>query len=173
MARPRRVTEAIAAASGAILMLLGGYVGLGEALTLVRGQWNVYGFFLGLMMTSALADQAGVFEVLTHQVARWARESALRLYLAVFLLGTLITAFLSNDATALILTPVVYALVTRLRLSPLPFLFACTFIADTASFLLPVSNPINIMVINVFRGGLGSRTLLDPSLLLVIVFIHT
>ncbi len=79
MARPRRVTEAIAAASGAILMLLGGYVGLGEALTLVRGQWNVYGFFLGLMMTSALADQAGVFEVLTHQVARWARESALRL----------------------------------------------------------------------------------------------
>jgi len=55
----------------------------------------------------------------------------------------------------------------------LPFLFACTFIADTASFLLPVSNPINIMVINVFRGGLGSRTLLDPNLLLVIVFIHT
>ena len=166
MARPRRVTEAIAAASGAILMLLGGYVGLGEALTLVRGQWNVYGFFLGLMMTSALADQAGVFEVLTHQVARWARESALRLYLAVFLLGTLISAFLSNDATALILTPVVYALVTRLRLSPLPFLFACTFIADTASFLLPVSNPINIMVINVFGGGLGPflRYLILPSL---------
>jgi arsenical pump membrane protein len=166
MARPRRVTEAIAASGGALLMLLGGYVGLGEALTLMRGQWNIYGFFLGLMMTSALADQAGVFEVMTHQIARWARGSALRLYLAVFLLGILITAFLSNDATALILTPVVYALVTRLRLSPLPFLFACTFIADTASFLLPVSNPINILVINVFGGGLGTflRYLILPSL---------
>jgi len=118
------------------------------------------------MITSALADQAGVFEVMTHQIARWARGNALRLYLAVFLLGALITAFLSNDATALILTPIVYALVTRLRLSPLPFLFACTFIADTASFLLPVSNPINVLVINVFGGGLGTflRFLILPSL---------
>ncbi len=70
MVRPRRVTEAIAAASGAVLMLLGGYVGFGEALTLMRSQGNVYGFFLGLMMTSALADQAGVFEVMTNPMCR-------------------------------------------------------------------------------------------------------
>ena len=166
MVRPRRVTEAIAAAGGALLMLLGGYLGFGEALTVLRSQWNVYGFFLGLMMISALADQAGVFEVMTNRIARWSKGSALRLYLAVFLIGTLVTAILSNDATALILTPVVYVLVTRLRLSPLPFLFACTFIADTASFLLPVSNPINILVLNVFGGGLGTflRFLILPSL---------
>lgn len=107
MVRPRRVTEAIAAASGGFLMLLGGYVGFGEALTFLRDQWNVYGFFLGLMMTSALADHAGVFEVMTTRVAGWSKGSTLRLYLAVFLLGTLITAILSNDATALILTPIV------------------------------------------------------------------
>ncbi len=58
--------------------------------------------------------------------------------------------FLSNDATALILTPIIYTLVTRLRLPVLPFLFACTFIADTASFLLPVSNPINIIILSQF-----------------------
>jgi arsenical pump membrane protein len=81
------------------------------------------------MTISALADQGGVFEVLTNRIARWSKGSTLRLYLAVFLIGTLITAILSNDATALILTPIVYVLVTRLRLSPLPFLFACTFIA--------------------------------------------
>lgn len=77
-----------------------------------------------------------------------------------------ITAVLSNDATALILTPVVYVLVTRLRLSPLPFCLPATFIADTASFLLPVSNPINIFVINAFVGGLGTflRFLLLPGL---------
>jgi arsenical pump membrane protein len=166
MVRPRRVTEAVAAAGGALMMLLGGYVGLGEALALLRSQWNVYGFFLGLMMISALADQAGVFEVMTNRIAHWSKGNTLRLYLAVFLIGTVITAVLSNDATALILTPVVYVLVTRLRLSPLPFLFACTFIADTASFLLPVSNPINILVINAFGGGLGTflRFLLLPSL---------
>jgi arsenical pump membrane protein len=58
MVRPRRVTEAVAAAGGALMMLLGGYVGLGEALALLRSQWNVYGFFLGLMMISALADHS-------------------------------------------------------------------------------------------------------------------
>src|SRR2546428_182088 len=100
MVRPRRVTEAIAAAGGALLMLLGGYLGFGEALTVLRSQWNVYGFFLGLMMISALADQAGVFEVMTNRIARWSKGSALRLYLAVFLIGTLVTAILSNDATA-------------------------------------------------------------------------
>lgn len=136
MVRPRRITEAIAAAGGALLMLLGGYVGLGEAITILRSQWNVYGFFLGLMMISALADEAGVFEVMTNRIARWSKGSALRLYVAIFLIGTLITAFLSNDATALILTPIVYVLVTRLRLAPLPFLFACTFIADTAAVAL-------------------------------------
>jgi arsenical pump membrane protein len=66
----------------------------------------------------------------------------------VFLLGTAITMIFSNDATALILTPVVYVLVTKLRLPVLPYLFACTFIADSASFLLPISNPINIIVMS-------------------------
>jgi len=54
-------------------MLLGGYVGLSEAITILRGQWNVYGFFLGLMMISALADEAGVFEVMTNRIARWSK----------------------------------------------------------------------------------------------------
>ena len=80
-----------------------------------------------------------------------------RLLLGVFLIAVAITAFLSNDATALILTPAVYALVTRLGIPVLPYMFACTFIADTASFLLPVSNPINILVLDAL--GRGSRHL--------------
>jgi arsenical pump membrane protein len=73
MVRPRQVTEAIAAAIGALLMLLGGFVGIGETGRLLFGQWNVFGFFLGLMTISALADQAGVFEVLTNRIARWSK----------------------------------------------------------------------------------------------------
>lgn len=164
--RPYRVPEAVTALVAGGLMVLGGYVGLSEALAVVGSEWNVYGFFLGLMLISALADQAGIFEALAVTAGQWADGSARRLYLAVFLVGVAITAFLSNDATALILTPLVYALVTRLRLPPLPFMFACTFIADTASFLLPVSNPINVLVLDAFGGGLGVfwRYLLLPSL---------
>jgi arsenical pump membrane protein len=166
MVRPRGVSEAAAACCGAALVLLGGFVGPREALGVLLGEWNVFGFFLGLMAIAAVADSAGFFDAIALAAARWAGGSGLRLYLAVFAIGTVITAVLSNDATALILTPVVYTLVTRLRLKVLPFMFACTFIADTASFLLPVSNPINILVLSSFGGSLGEfmRHLLLPAL---------
>jgi arsenical pump membrane protein len=166
MLRPYRISEALASAVGAGLMLVGGYLLPGEAAQLLAGQWNIYGFFLGLMTISAIAEQAGIFEVMAHLTARLAKGSARRLLLGVFFAGALLTAFLSNDATALILTPAVYALVTRLRLPVLPFMFACTFIADTASFLLPVSNPINVLILDSFGGGLGVflRYLLLPAL---------
>jgi arsenical pump membrane protein len=137
-------------------MLLGGFVRPGEAVRVLVGETNIYGFFLGLMAISALAAQAGIFDVLANRAGRWAGGSARRLLLGVFLIGAVITAFLSNDATALILTPAVYALVTRLRIPVLPYMFACTFIADTASFLLPVSNPINILVLDALGGALGT-----------------
>ena len=169
--RPRHISEAVAAAAGAALMVLLGYVKPANALLAIYSQWNLYGFFLGLMIVSAIAEEAGLFEMLATSAGRWARGSSLWLYLAVFAIGSLITAFLTNDATALILTPVVYALVSRLRLPVLPFMFACTFIADSASFLLPVSNPVNVLVMDSFGGGgLGTflRYLLIPSLFCIV-----
>jgi arsenical pump membrane protein len=164
--RPYRIPEALSAAAGGLLMLAGGYVRIPEAWQVLRAQWNVYGFFLGLMVISAVVDQAGLFDAVAYEVGRRGKGSARRLYALVFAAGALLVAFLSNDATALILTPVVYSLVTRLRLPVLPFMFACTFIADTASFLLPVSNPINILVLDAYGSGLGTffRYLLLPSL---------
>jgi arsenical pump membrane protein len=75
----------------------------------------------------------------------------------------------SNDATALILTPIVYVLVTKLRLPALPYLFACTFIADSASFLLPISNPINIIILSHHPLNLPAflRLLLLPSVVVI------
>jgi len=171
MVRPYRITEAAAAAGGALLMAAGGFVSIPEAASVLAGQWNTLGFFLGLMVISAIAEEAGVFEMLAHRAAAWGRGNSVRLYGAIFLVGTVISAFLSNDATALILTPVVYTLVTRLRLPVLPFMFACTFIADTASFILPVSNPINILVLHSTGGGLGTflRYLALPSITAVLL----
>jgi arsenical pump membrane protein len=152
--RPYGISEAWMALGGAALLLLGGYLQIGEIFNVLAQQANIFGFFLGLMMIAALVEQAGIFDMLAIFISRWAGGSASRLYLGVFLLGTCTTMLLSNDATALILTPIVYALVRRLQLPALPFMFACTFIADTASFLLPVSNPTNILVLDAFGWGL-------------------
>lgn len=154
MLRPKRVTEWMAAALGGFLMLVAGKVSLPEAAHTLLANWNVFGFFLGLMSISALADAAGFFEWAAFTTARQSGGSARRLFINVFLLGTVITTFLSNDATALILTPIVFTLVSRLGLSPLPYLYACIFIADTASLTLPVSNPVNILMVDAMRLAL-------------------
>ncbi len=146
MIRPFKLNEASIALSGAILLLILGLINPLEAASTLLKDWNTFLFFLGMMSLSALAEAAGLFDWLAIQAARLAGNSSRRLFLNTFLLGSIISMVLSNDATALILTPIVYTLVTRLRLPVLPYLFACTFIADTASFLLPVSNPINIII---------------------------
>ncbi|MBX5448497.1 SLC13 family permease [Thermogemmatispora sp.] len=171
MTRPFRWNEALIALAGAALLLLLGLISPLVALQTLLGDWNVFLFFLGMMALSAFADQAGLFDWLAIVAARLARQRARLLLLNVFLIGSLISMVLSNDATALILTPVVYTLVTRLRLPVIPYLFACTFIADTASFLLPVSNPINILVLSRFQLDLWTflRLLWIPALAVIAI----
>jgi len=171
MTRPFRWNESRIAMGGAAALLILGLIRPADAgLTLLR-DWNTFLFFLGMMGLSAMAETAGLFDWLAVQAARLAGRSAARLFLNVFLLGTAITMIFSNDATALILTPVVYVLATRLRLPVLPYLFACTFIADTASFLLPISNPINIIVMSHYPLDLFTflRLLLLPSLVVIAI----
>ncbi len=148
MVRPFRWNEARIAMGGAGVLILLGLITPADALSTLVRDWNTFLFFLGMMALSTLAEAAGLFGWLGAQAARFAGGSAARLFLNIFLLGTLISMLFSNDATALILTPIVYVLVTKLRLPVLPYLFACTFIADSASFLLPVSNPINIIILS-------------------------
>src|SRR5713226_1751633 len=169
MVRPFQWNEAMMAMAGAALLLLLGLIKPLDAINTLLSDWNVFIFFLGMMALSALADAAGLFDWLAAQAARLAGGSTRRLFLNTFLLGSLISLFFSNDATALILTPIIYSLTTRLRLPVLPYLFACTFIADTASFLLPVSNPINIIVLSAFPLDLWTflRLLFIPSIVVI------
>src|SRR5579859_1044108 len=169
MTRPFQWNEAIIAMAGANLLLVTGLLTPLDALLTLVGDWNIFLFFLGMMSLSTLAEVAGLFDWLAAYAARLAGNSSARLFLNTFLLGSLISMVFSNDATALILTPIVYTLVTKLRLPVLPFLFACTFIADTASFLLPVSNPINIILLSKFPLDLWTflRLLCLPCLLVI------
>lgn len=171
MIRPWKANEALTALAGAALLLILGLISPADVLSTLLHDWNTFLFFLGMMSLSALAEVAGLFDWLAVQAARLSGNSSRRLFLNTFLLGSLISMLLSNDATALILTPVIYTLVTHLRLPVLPYLFACTFIADTASFLLPVSNPINIIVTTRFPLDLLTflRLLFLPCLLCICV----
>src|SRR5438046_10742611 len=116
------------ASGGCGLLLVFGLITPASVLSTLGEDWNTFLFFLGMMGLSALAETAGFFDWLAVVTARLSGGSRRRLFLNTFLLGSLISLFLSNDATALILTPILYSLTTRLRLPVLPYLFPCTFL---------------------------------------------
>jgi arsenical pump membrane protein len=169
--RPKPLNEGTAAALGAVAILATGVVSPGDAFDVLKATDNILLFFLGLMVISTVADQAGFFKWCAQKAVGLAKGNARRLLLVVFGLGVLITAFFSNDATALILTPIVFVLVTRFKLKPLPYVFACAFIANTASMLLPVSNPVNLLPVDSFGITLGEylKFTLLPSLLAITI----
>jgi arsenical pump membrane protein len=169
MWRPRPFNETSAAALGAIFIIIFGIISPIQTWQLFLDNLNVLLFFLGLMIISIIAEKAGFFEWCAQKAVKIAGGKGPALLAVVFGLGTLLTAFFSNDATALILTPIVFTLVTRLKLNPLPYVFACAFIANTASMLLPVSNPVNLLAVEKFKLTLGQyfSYLLIPSLLVI------
>jgi arsenical pump membrane protein len=144
--RPRGLSEAAGAGIGAFGVVACRLVSVRDVIDIVEQTANVLLFLLGMMVMTGIAERAGVFDALATRAARTARGSGHLLLFNVFILGALITAFLSLDVTIIVLTPIVYAVVDRLGIDPLPYLFACAFVANTASLFLPMSNLTNILV---------------------------
>jgi arsenical pump membrane protein len=156
IARPFRWPEAIWAVAGAIALVAFGLLPWIDALSGVRKGLDVYLFLAGMMLIAELARQEGVFDWAAALAVEHARGSPQRLFALVYAVGTLVTIFLSNDATAVVLTPAVYAATRAAGATPLPYLFVCAFIANAASFVLPISNPANLVIFGGFMPQLVS-----------------
>jgi arsenical pump membrane protein len=144
--RPFRLPEAIWAAAGAILLVALGLLPISAAFGAVTKGNDVYLFLTGMMLLSETARREGLFDWVATFAVNAAKGSPKRLFLLVYGVGTVVTVFLSNDATAVVLTPAVFAATKKARIEPLPFLFVCAFIANAASFVLPISNPANLVL---------------------------
>src|ERR1700732_279682 len=146
IARPWNLPEFIWAVAGAVALVVLQLLPWQQALTAAAKGTDVYLFLVGMMLLAEIARNEGLFDWLAALAVRQAQGSAKRLFLIVYAVGTLVTVFLSNDATAVVLTPAVYAAATVARVKPLPYLFICAFIANAASFVLPISNPANLVI---------------------------
>ncbi|HBK09425.1 MAG TPA: arsenic transporter [Acetobacteraceae bacterium] len=145
--RPFFWPEFIWAVLGAALLIVLRLMTPADALAGVLKGTDVYLFLIGMMLLAELARQEGLFDWLAAEAAAMAKGSATRLFGLVFAVGTVVTIFLSNDATAVVLTPAVAAVVKAAKVKdPLPYLFICAFIANAASFVLPISNPANLVI---------------------------
>jgi arsenical pump membrane protein len=144
--RPFKLPEAIWAVLGALALVVFGLLPWRDALAGVTKGVDVYLFLVGMMLLAELARREGLFDWLASRAVAFARGSPTRLFVLVYIVGTVVTAFLSNDATAMVLTPAVYAATKAAGARPLPYLFICAFIANAASFVLPISNPANLVI---------------------------
>ena len=148
--RPKNISEAYWIGGGALLLILLRLVPLKLAGKAAAEGSDVYLFLIGMMLLSELAREHGIFDWLSSAAIRSANGSCSRLFTLVYGIGMLVTIFLSNDATAVVLTPAILSAVRKAKVQPLPYLFACALIANAASFVLPISNPANLVV---FHGG--------------------
>ena len=156
MLRPWRTPEAVWAIAGAAVLVATGLVAPLAAAHAVAEGTDVYLFLAGMMVLSELARREGLFDVLASLAVRLASGSGQRLFALVYAIGIGVTALMSNDATAVVLTPAVCAVAKKAGARPLPYLLACAFIANAASFVLPISNPANLVVFGDQLPALGA-----------------
>jgi arsenical pump membrane protein len=154
--RPWRVPEAAWAGAGAVALVVFSLLPWQQALAGVAKGRDVYLFLAGMMLLSEMARNERLFDWLAARAARFAQGSATRLFALVYGVGVVVTVFLSNDATAVVMTPAVHAAARAANAVALPYLFACAFVANAASFVLPISNPANFVVFGSDLPPLGA-----------------
>lgn len=145
--RPFGAPEAIWAVLGAAILVATGLISFQDALTGIGKGTDVYLFLFGMMLLAETARAEGLFDWAAAHATRRANGSAGRMFALIYAVGTVVTIFLSNDATAVVLTPAVAAAARTAKAEqPLPYLLICAFIANAASFVLPISNPANLVL---------------------------
>jgi arsenical pump membrane protein len=170
LVRPFKSPEAIWAVLGAATLLLLRLLPLTDGVRAVGKGLDVYLFLIGMMLLSEIARREGLFDWVAACAVNHAHRSRGRLFLLIYGVGVVVTAFLSNDAAAVVLTPAVFAAARKAKADPLPYLFSCAFIANAASFVLPISNPANLVLYgdHVPPLGLWLASFAMPSLLSIL-----
>lgn len=135
LTRPRGLSEAWFAAAGAGTLVLVTILPFNSPIVAINDTAEVLVFLAAMMLVTGVVERAGVIEIVAERIARYCGERVLTLYIAMFILAAMVTATMSLDITIILVTPILFAITRRRDIDPVPFLFACAFVANIGSLI--------------------------------------